>query len=247
MHIAVGHRIVERYPWYMRKFSPVFIIAFILAFSSITYELLLGQTLSAYLGNTVLRYSVTVGVYMLSMGIGSLLAEGRFQEKPILSLLRIEIALTIIGGGALLFLSWLSGFGMSSVVFSGCAHAFIVIIGILTGFEIPLLMYIYHHEREDADNVVLGIDYIGALFGAIIFAVYFYPHTGLVRASFTVALLNALAGLMLFSQQEFVKREHQKRFHVLTSVQLICAVVLVFALMYAPTFQQYFIQQYILG
>ncbi len=71
---------------------------FILAFCSIVYELLLGQSLSAFLGNTVLRYSVTIGLYMLSMGIGSLLAEGRFVKHPVITLLRVEIALTVTGG-----------------------------------------------------------------------------------------------------------------------------------------------------
>ena len=65
-------------------------ITFILAFCSIVYELLLGQTLSAFLGNTVLRYSVTIGLYMMSLGIGSMIAEGRFVERPVTSLLRVE-------------------------------------------------------------------------------------------------------------------------------------------------------------
>ena len=45
----------------------IYAITFILAFCSIVYELLLGQTLSAFLGNTVLRYSVTIGLYMMSL------------------------------------------------------------------------------------------------------------------------------------------------------------------------------------
>ena len=43
----------------------IYAITFVLAFCSIVYELLLGQTLSAFLGNTVLRYSVTIGLYMM--------------------------------------------------------------------------------------------------------------------------------------------------------------------------------------
>ena len=47
-----------------------YIITLILAFCSIVYELLLGQTLSAFFGNTVLRYSVTIGLYLFAMGMG---------------------------------------------------------------------------------------------------------------------------------------------------------------------------------
>ena len=76
----------------------IYTITFILAFCSIAYELLLGQSLSAFLGNTVLRYSVTIGLYMLSMGIGSLMAEGRFVKSPVTALLKIELLLTVTGG-----------------------------------------------------------------------------------------------------------------------------------------------------
>ena len=77
----------------------VYLVTFVLAFCSIVYELLLGQTLSAFLGNTVLRYSVTIGLYMMSLGIGSMIAEGRLVKRPVTGLLRIEILLTVVGGG----------------------------------------------------------------------------------------------------------------------------------------------------
>lgn len=54
----------------------VYIFTLVLAFCSIVYELLLGQSLSAFMGNTVLRYSVTIGLYLFSMGMGALFAEG---------------------------------------------------------------------------------------------------------------------------------------------------------------------------
>ena len=71
----------------------IYTITFILAFCSMAYELLLGQSLSAFMGNTVLRYSVTIGLYMLSMGIGSLMAEGRIVKHPVTSLLKLRVPL----------------------------------------------------------------------------------------------------------------------------------------------------------
>jgi spermidine synthase len=67
----------------------IYSLTFVLAFCSIVYELLLGQALSAFLGNTVLRYSVTIGLYMMSLGIGSMIAEGRFVARPAVALLRV--------------------------------------------------------------------------------------------------------------------------------------------------------------
>jgi len=111
---------------------------FVLAFCSIVYELLLGQSLSAFLGNTVLRYSVTIGLYMLSMGIGSLLAEGRFVKHPVITLLRVEIALTVTGGFSVIFLMLVNSVGLPDIAFFWLAHFLIILIGVLTGFEIPL-------------------------------------------------------------------------------------------------------------
>ena len=55
--------------------SLIYFLTFILAFCSIVYELLLAQSLTAFLENTVLRYSITIGLYMFSMGYGALIAE----------------------------------------------------------------------------------------------------------------------------------------------------------------------------
>ena len=65
-------------------------LTFLLAFCSIVYELLLGQALAAFLGNTVLRYSVTIGLFLLAKGIGAWLAEGRVARHPITSLLTLR-------------------------------------------------------------------------------------------------------------------------------------------------------------
>src|SRR5690606_31904867 len=108
----------------------------VLAFCSIVYELLLGQTLSAFLGNTVLRYSVTIGLYMLSMGIGALSLQMRPSEAPVISLQWVEIFLTALGGFSVVALFLLDAFGVPDALLSGAAHSLIIVIGFLTGLEI---------------------------------------------------------------------------------------------------------------
>ena len=115
----------------------IYVFTFLLAFCSIVYELLLGQSLSAFLGNTVLRYSMTIGLYMLSMGIGSLLAEGRVVKHVVTSLLKVEILLTITGGFSVIILLVMNSIGAPDIVFFLFAHLLIVLIGVLTGLENP--------------------------------------------------------------------------------------------------------------
>ena len=78
----------------------------------------------------------------------------------------------------------------SVLVFSVFAHGLIILIGILTGFEIPLLIEIINKFRKNSENLILGWDYFGAFVGTIIFAFCFYPQVGLVQTSLFIGFLN---------------------------------------------------------
>ena len=154
----------------------IYPITIILAFCSIVYELLLGQTLSAFLGNTVLRFSVTVGLYMMSLGIGSMIAEGRFVRRPVITLLSIELLLTLVGGSAVVLLFLANAMGASPLAMSVFAHSLIIVIGILSGFEIPLLIALKNLEAPDRDNAIIGVNYIGAFLGTLFFCLRIFIH-----------------------------------------------------------------------
>jgi spermidine synthase len=223
----------------------IFIFTVILACCSIVYELLLGQSLSAFLGNTVLRYSVTIGLYMLSMGIGSLIAEGRFVKHPIITLLKVEVFLTVTGGFSVILLHLLNMAGLAGMVFSGLAHLLIIVIGILTGLEIPLLMEVKNLEVKDSETTVLGVDYLGAFFGTVVFAFLFYPKVGLVPSAFLVGLLNAVVGVFLFTQAKKVQEEKKKEFRLLLGLQSVLLAILVICLFQAESINEFFIQRYL--
>lgn len=199
---------------------------FILAFCSIVYELLLGQSLSAFLGNTVLRYSVTIGLYMLSMGIGALLAEGRLVKHPVVTLLKVEIALTITGGFSVIFLMLMNSAGVPDLIFFGAAHSLIILIGVLTGFEIPLMIELRNLEVEGKEQKVLGIDYLGAFVGTVVFALFFYPVLGLIPTSFVVAIMNAFVGVLLFVHWRSVQEDRRRVYGALLGVQAVLLAAL---------------------
>ena len=218
---------------------------FLLGFCSIVYELLLGQSLSAFMGNTVLRFSVTIGLYMLSMGIGALLAEGRWVEHAAATLLKVEILLTVVGGFSVLFLLVLNSVGLPDVLFSVFAHLLIVLIGVLTGFEIPLLIELRGAEVEGAERTVLGIDYLGAFCGTIAFAFVFYPRFGLIPSAFFVALLNAFVGVLLYTQRFKVEEAGRRNYSVLLGVQAVLFVVLAVLVQTADSVNEIFLRYYL--
>lgn len=205
----------------------VYAITFILAFCSIVYELLLGQTLSAFLGNTVLRYSVTIGLYMMSLGIGSAIAEGRFVRHPVIALLRVEMLLTLVGGGAVILLFGVDAAGIPPLGLSLIAHGLIVVIGILSGFEIPLLIALQNFEADDKDSAIIGVNYLGAFLGTMVFAFVLYPRVGIIPTAFTVALLNAVVGMSLALKAGNVAEDDRTRFRALLGITAALGLLLV--------------------
>jgi len=201
-------------------------VILVLAFCSLVYELLLGQLLSAFLGNTIVRYSITVGLYMSSMGFGALLLSKQYLKKCFVSLLKVEIALSVLGASGVMLLLSLHMFGVEGVFFSCFAHGLIIAIGILTGFEIPLLIAVGNRLRPDSEARVLGVDYVGAFLGAVTFAFFFYPVVGIFLTGLLVAFLNGLAGLSLSAWRAWVEREERSKFIALIVVQFGIVVLL---------------------
>ncbi len=191
----------------------IYLIVVILAFCSMTYELLLSQALSAFLGNTLLRYSTTIGLYLFSLGLGAFIAEKRWDDSPLRALLGVEALLAFVGGLSVVILHLLSILSFNiwegDLLFSISAHTLIIIIGVLSGFELPLLITIAIKRKGidagAAERNILSSSYIGAFISTILFAFWFYPQAGLLSTAFIVALLNATIGLLLcvwFSSKE---------------------------------------------
>ena len=200
---------------------------FVLAFCSIVYELLLGQTLSAFLGNTVLRYSVTIGLYMLSMGIGAMLVQKRVLRRPLFVLQLVEVGLTVLGGASVVSLFVLDGWGLPHALLSAVGHTYIVAIGVLTGLELPLLIELGHRIDGTPRDRILGVDYIGAFAGTLAFAFYFYPRAGLIPTALALATLNAIVGLSLVRHLGSVRVPDRTPHHRAAAIQamLLCAGV----------------------
>ena len=219
-------------------------IAFILAYCSIVYELVLAQSLSAFLGDTVLRYSTTIGLYLASMGIGAFLCRGRLLRDPAYSLVKIEILLAVIGGFAVVYLYLLDILSPFVSIFFILSHLLIITIGILTGFEIPLLIEIRRQEKEGDLNAVLGITYIGALSGTIIFPILLLPTVGVLTIAFLTGSLNAVGGLLLLFKKN---TETRRKFLFLMLANFTVGVILLACVLFSRTIGTYFMEKYLSG
>lgn len=206
------------------------LLTFLLAFCSIVYELQLGQALSAFLGNTVLRYSVTIGLYMASMGLGAWLVRGWIAARPVTTLQGVELILSALGASSLFILFYGDYLLPNSNFLFALAHLLIVAIGVLSGMEIPLLFAIRRSEQKESERSVLGFDYFGAFLGTVLFAFIFYPRLGLIATSFWVALLNAVVGLLLVRYRGLAMKENVALAKLFVPAQGAIAILIVWGL-----------------
>ena len=174
------------------KLPEIYIATIIVAACSIIYELLLAQTLTLLYGGNVLRYSVTIGLYLFGLGIGAELAKF-FKDSAGYYFIRIELVLSLIGGSSIAFLFFISQWQFEYYLpILILAHFLILLIGVLSGFEIPLLNYLLENQNFTR---ILSLDYIGSLIGSVLFGICLYSAFGLIPTAIFVAFLNFIVAL----------------------------------------------------
>ncbi len=219
--------------------------ATIVASCSLLYELLLAQTLATTMGNTALRYNVTIGLYIASMGVGALFYNRlktwwieRRRESEDSGFIQIEILLGIVGFIApiivLIFdsffhlldtkgiLSYRSLISQSSIF--AFNHFLIFVIGFVSGLELPLLMDLGKKIHREFDKRVLAFDYLGTLIAAVMFPILLVPYFKLFTLGALVAFFNTLVALIYLNY----KKVYQLKLIIPLVVLIIAQLVFIF-------------------
>lgn len=193
------------------ELKAIYLITTIVACASILYELLLAQSLSTTMGNTALRYNLTIGLYIASMGVGALLYKKLLSKDLFKEFIKIELLLSLVGGVAPIFVlfhdyffNFLSrefavSFFSNTIQFPLFTfnHILIFIIGFLSGLELPLLIDMGKTFDEKKGNYVLAYDYLGTLSGALLFPIFILPHLHIFTIGYIVSALNILVALFV--------------------------------------------------
>lgn len=235
----------------MKRMSVIYLITFIVAFCSIVYELLMAQTLTLLTGNSVVKYSTTIGLYLASLGLGAFLCTNRRLTRAVETLWKVEILLSFIGGVAVILLHLshtLYAYLMMNlhntialILFFIFSYGVIAAIGILSGFELPLLIHISEEEKEKTTNFVLGVDYFGSLAGCIAFALILLPYLGVLKTGLATAMLNVSAALLLLAYMKGITRRAFAIFS-LANVSLLLALIL--SLSFSSGIDQYLLKKF---
>lgn len=192
----------------------ILVITALLAFCSIVYELLLSNTLAIVTGNYIWWQSLTIGVYIGGLGLGAYLSDRLLDSFK--SLMIVELCLSFLGAICVVYVylfhgsykyldnlffftgDFYSSFYLQNqfllkTVFFVSIQTLTLAIGLLSGFEIPLMMKIADiklGKSEEGEHFVLGVNYLGTLVGTVFFAYYFLPKLDVIKTAVAVATLN---------------------------------------------------------
>ncbi len=174
----------------MREKAVLIVSIFIAGLCSIIYELLISTTSSYFLGDSIRQFSVTIGLYMAAMGVGSYLSR-LFERQFLWRFIETEILLGLAGGISvpLLYLAFIhTGVGGFNSIMIGL----ILLIGLLTGLEIPFLTQLMKEHYPLGVNLsnVLSLDYLGALIATLLFPFFLLPWLGVFGSSVVFGSIN---------------------------------------------------------
>ncbi|MEQ9319898.1 MAG: polyamine aminopropyltransferase [Polyangiaceae bacterium] len=172
---------------------------FVVSACAITYELLVGAVASYLLGNSVRQFSLTIGVFLASMGIGAWVSQW-FREGLLDGFVGVEIALSTAGGVSGWLLLWAFTYTQQYYL---VMFGLIIVVGTLIGLELPLLTRYLRQfaSLRQALARVMSLDYLGALAASVAFPLVLLPWLGVFRTSLAVGLFNvavAMATTALF-------------------------------------------------
>lgn len=183
-----------------RERATLLVSVLIISICSITYELIIGTLSSYLLGNSVTQFSLTIGLFLSSMGIGSLLSR-QIKTHELRWFIIVELVVGVFGGfsAAILY----AVFAISEVYYYTAMVTLILIIGVCIGLEIPLLTRIVAHRSNlsKALSDILSVDYLGALLASLAFPLILLPSLGVTQTAFLTGALNiavAMLNLLLF-------------------------------------------------
>jgi len=167
---------------------------FIIAICGLVYELL-ESTISSYLlGDSIYHFSLIIGLFMSSMGVGAWLS--RFVgERVARAFVILQSIIAFVGGFSAFVLFYAFAYIDNYEVF---LYLITIALGSMLGVEIPLIMRILKESFELKTNIsnVFTADYIGALVASLLFPLVLVPKLGLMQTSFLFGMLNLFVGAM---------------------------------------------------
>ncbi|MBZ5753353.1 polyamine aminopropyltransferase [Metabacillus rhizolycopersici] len=211
----------------------------IVSICGIVYQVLYGAAGSYLFGDSVLFYCITIGLFLMAMGIGAALSE-QIKHSLVARFIQAELLIALFGGFSIFGLFFFFSY-FDEEIAKIYLYGIISITGFLSGLELPILIRRVESIREDISKStarVLFFDYAGSLIGSVGFALLLRPMLGLIKTAFFIAAINALVALIvtyLLKKEIFKPNLHKV---VGTTLLLVLTLGFFFGEEYAYSFEQ---------
>jgi len=177
----------------------------LISICSIIYELLISSISSYLQGDSILQFSITIGLYMSAMGIGSYIS--KYMRKNLFNkFIFIEMSIGILGGFSSFILFLVN---IYTQIYILIMYILIILIGIFVGLEIPILTRIIENNESNVRKNLANIftfDYIGGLIGSIAFPILLFPKLGFITTAFLVGSINIITAIIIvFKYNKFIE------------------------------------------
>lgn len=171
------------------------IAVFMVVGSGVVYELLIAATSAHLWGDSIYQFSLTIGLFMSAMGVGSYLSQK--LEGPLVDALSAVWCILALAGGATFFVLRVADLYTASYLI--VAYIWTALLGSLVGISLPLAMRIIEAHRSVKDLLaqVLFVDYLGALVGSLALPWFLLPRFGFAKTSVAVAGVCLLGCILL--------------------------------------------------
>ncbi|MGJ8672380.1 polyamine aminopropyltransferase [Rubritalea sp.] len=173
------------------------IVIFVMGGCGLAYEYTFSKIAADLIGNSVQQWAIVIAVMLFCMGMGAHIQKWISNKNLLNSLVYSQLLLAILGGfGPLLMLLAFSYFPYH---FALVQYSLISVIGILIGFEIPLISRL---NEAYSDSIrtnlanVLKMDYIGALIGALLWVFLLPKFFTLHETAYILAYISIFTALL---------------------------------------------------
>lgn len=166
------------------------VVMFSMGACGLAYEYTFSKVASDLLGNSVQQWAIIIAIMLFTMGVGADLQKHLKNKGLADKLIGSQLLLGLLG--AFGPLAMIQIFAWYPSHFALIQYGFTGLVGLLIGFEIPLILRLNEHPDSDVRfNIarILKMDYIGALLGALVWVFVLIQFFSITQIAFIVALI----------------------------------------------------------
>ena len=202
------------------------ITTLLISICSIIYELIISSMSTYLIGDSVKQYSITIGLYMSAMGVGSYLSK-KIKNRLFNKFIYVELLTGVLGGFSTLILFFAN---IYTEIYYLIMYLLVFGIGTLVGLEIPILTRIIEENNSNIRANLANIftfDYIGGLVGSIAFPLILFPKLGFITTSLFVGTINIIVSLtIIIKYKRYIQNAMKIQFIIINVLILMCTALL---------------------